>query len=157
MELTLHTLRATSGSRKPRKRIGRGLGSGHGAFSTRGIKGQRARSGGSHGLLRKGLQPILRQIPKLRGFKSIHIKPFAVNVDVLEKRFSDGEVVNPKTLNQRGILTVSKKGANVRVKILGNGTLTKKLTIEGCELSRTASERITKAGGTIRGAPQKAL
>ena len=156
MELTLHTLRSASGSRKPRKRIGRGLGSGHGAYSTRGVKGQRARSGGSHGLLRKGLQPILRQTPKLRGFKSIHAKPFAVNVDVLEKGFSDGEVVNPKTLNQRGILKASK-GANVRVKILGKGTLTKKLIIEGCELSRTASERITNAGGTVRGAQQKAV
>jgi len=148
MEITLHTLRSTAGSRKPRKRIGRGLGSGHGAYSTRGVKGQRARSGGSHGLLRKGLQPILRQIPKLRGFRSIHPKPFVLNLNILEKLFSDGEVVNIKTLSERKIIRI-KKGAQPFVKILGTGNLTKKLTIEGCELSQTALSGIKKVGGSI--------
>lgn len=149
MELTLHTLRPHAGSRKKAKRIGRGLGSGHGAYSTRGIKGQRARSGGSHGLLRKGLQPILRQIPKLRGFKSIHEKPLIVNLDILEKYFRDGDAVNPSVLYKKHILH-TRKGSVANIKILGTGTLTKKLTIERCAVSKTAENAITKAGGIIK-------
>jgi len=145
----LHSLKPFQRSRKKAKRVGRGLGSSHGTYSTRGMKGQRARSGGSSGLKVLGMKPLMHQTPKNRGFKSIHTKPVVVNVAVLEKNYSAGDTVSPETLIKKGILNEAKvrRGS---IKILGEGTCTKKFTIDGCTISATAREKIEKAGGTIR-------
>ena len=145
----LHSLKPFQKSRKKPKRVGRGLGSSHGTYSTRGMKGQRARSGGSSGLKVLGMKPLMHQTPKNRGFKSIHSKPVVVNVSVLEKNYATGDTVSPETLIKKGILneTKIKRGS---IKILGEGTCTKKFTIDGCALSATAREKIEKAGGTIK-------
>ncbi len=148
MELSLHTLRPFAASGKKRKRVGRGHGSAHGSYSTRGVKGQRSRSGGSKGLYLKGLKPILLQTPKLRGFKSIHAKAIGINLELLEKHFSNGDHVTLKTLRERGLINV-REGAKAKVKILGSGKLSKKLTIEGCAVSASARAQIEKAGGSI--------
>jgi len=146
--MELHTLKPFHKSRKKAKRVGRGLGSSHGTYSTRGMKGQRARSGGSKGLKLKGMKQLLLRIPKLGGFKSIHEKDTIINLDVLQRVYKDGEIVSPVTLIKKHAITVPKKGLPI-VKILGNGTLTKKLNITNCRVSVSAKEKIEKAGGTI--------
>lgn len=150
--MELHTLKPFKGSRKTRKRIGRGLGSGHGAYSTRGIKGQRARSGGSKGLKARGLKMFLLRVPKSRGFKSIHEKAIGVNVDVLEKHFDTNAIVSPDTLVEKGIVRLKgskQKGVAPAIKILGQGTLSKKLTLKGLPISATARKKVETAGGAI--------
>lgn len=150
--MELHTLKPSVGSRKSKKRIGRGLGSGHGAYATRGVKGQRARSGGSKGLKARGLKMFLLRVPKSRGFKSIHEKPIGINVEVLEKHFQNGEEVTPKTLVAKRIVRMKgseKKGAPPAVKILGVGTLSKKLTLSQLFVSQEAQKKIEAAGGSV--------
>lgn len=147
--MELHTLKAFRGSRKKAKRVGRGLGSSHGTYSTRGMKGQRSRSGGSKGLKLKGMKQLLLRIPKLSGFKSIHVKDTTVNLDVLEHLFKDGETVTPVTLIKKKGITVSKRGMPV-VKILGMGSLTKKLTIANCRVSTGAQKKIEAVGGIVQ-------
>lgn len=149
MELSLHTSKPFHSSRKKAKRVGRGHGSAHGAYSTRGIKGQRSRSGGKSGLRRKGLQPIIRQIPKLRGFQSIHPKATVINVGVLEKVFQEGARVSPAALVRAGLARI-RHGRKPMIKILGTGELQKKLIIEGCEVSESARTKIEKAGGEVK-------
>lgn len=148
MELSLHTLRPFAASQKKRKRVGRGHGSAHGSYSTRGVKGQRSRSGGSKGLYLKGLKPILLQTPKLRGFKSIHAKAIGINLVLLEKHFSDGDHITPQVLVERNLIKV-RPDTQFKVKILGSGKLSKKITIEGCEASASARAQIEKAGGSV--------
>jgi large subunit ribosomal protein L15 len=146
--MELHTLKPFHGSRRKAKRVGRGLGSAHGTYSTRGMKGQRARSGGSKGLKLKGMKQLLLRIPKLGGFKSIHEKDTIVNLDVLQRLYKDGETVSPVTLIKKHGIVVPKKGMPT-VKILGGGALTKKLTISNCRVSTSAHAKIEAAGGTI--------
>ncbi|MEK7122950.1 MAG: 50S ribosomal protein L15 [Patescibacteria group bacterium] len=150
--MELHTLKPSAGSRKSKKRIGRGLGSGHGSYSTRGIKGQRARSGGKKGLKARGLKMFLLRVPKSRGFKSIHEKPIGLNVEVLEKHFQNGDTVNPQALLSKRIVRSKgseKKGIPPAVKILGVGTLTKKLAVSGFLVSATAHKKIEAVGGSV--------
>lgn len=150
--MELHTLKPSSGSRKSKKRVGRGLGSGHGAYSTRGIKGQRARSGGKKGLKARGLKMFLLRVPKSRGFKSIHEKPIGLNVEVLEKHFQNGDIVDPQTLLSKRIVRAKgseKKGIPPAVKILGVGTLSKKLAVAGLQVSAKARKKIEVAGGSV--------
>lgn len=149
MELSLHTSQPFPSSRKKAKRVGRGHGSAHGTYSTRGMKGQRSRSGGKSGLRRKGLAPIIRQIPKLRGFQSIHPKATAINVGALEKAFQNGAVVSPDTLVRIGLAQI-RHGRKPIIKILGTGDLQKKLMVRGCEVSASAREKIEKAGGEVK-------
>ena len=144
MSLTLHTLKPKSGSKKSRKRIGRGLGS-TGRYSGRGVKGQRSRSGGRSGLQLKGLRKIMLSMPKRRGFKSQRPKPSTVNVGALNKIFKDGAKITPQILLDKKVLSDISTG----VKILGNQSLGIKIIVEGCQLSQSAREKITKAGGTI--------
>jgi large subunit ribosomal protein L15 len=152
IELNLHTLKPAQ-ERKDRKRIGRGLGSGKGRYSGRGIKGQKSRAG-SHKVppgFAGGQMPIHMQLPKMRGNTSkdaLPIGPFRtstqpVNVAALE-RFDNGTEVTPELLVQVGIL----KNTKIDVKILGNGELTKKLTISAHGFSASAREKIEAAGGT---------
>jgi large subunit ribosomal protein L15 len=138
--MQLNTLKPKT-ARKYEKRVGRG--GGRGKTSGRGTKGQKARAG--HRIM-PAIREQLKKLPKRRGysFKSIQGKPLAVNVSTLEKFFSAGDTVNAKTLLERGITRSA-----VAVKILGDGELTKKLTIVGCTVSGSAKEKIEKAGGTI--------
>ncbi len=146
--MELHTLKSFRGSRKKAKRVGRGLGSSHGTYSTRGMKGQRSRSGGSKGLKLKGIKQLLLRIPKIGGFKSIYEKDTPVSLDVLERIYKDGETVTPITLIKKKAITFAKRGVPV-IKILGTGSLTKKLTISKCSVSASAQKKIEAAGGTI--------
>lgn len=142
--MKLHEL-STTEPRKSRKRVGRGPGSGLGKTSGRGQKGQKARSGGGVRLGFEGGQTTLaRRLPK-RGFTNFNRKEYAViNVSDLN-RFEDGTHVTPELLKSEGILKKQQAG----VKILGNGTLEKKLTVTAAKFSKSAEEAIVKAGGTI--------
>ncbi len=143
MPLSLHNLQPKKGSRKSRRRVGRGNASGSGNYSGRGMKGQKARSGAS-GLKLKGMKQNILNIPKLRGFKSTSPKARGINLDVLEKKFQNGETVSLKTLRSKDLISKSDS----KVKILGEGEITKKLKIgEDILTSKTAKEKIEKAGG----------
>lgn len=145
MSTTLSNLKPAVGSRTNCKRLGRGNGSGKGNYSGKGIKGQRARTGGRKGLQRIGMKMIIRRIPKHRGFKSIQPRPAVVNINVLEKFFTAGDVITPRSLQKLGLV----KAGQPDVKILSTGTLTKPLIIKGCLLSKAARDKIEKAGGKV--------
>ena len=141
--MNLHELSPAAGSNTKAYRKGRGNGSGNGKTGGRGQKGQWARSGGGVRVgFEGGQMPLARRLPK-RGFHNIFAKPLeAVNVSVLEK-FEDGAVVDAKALLEKGILSKCEYG----VKILGNGQLTKKLTVQASAFSASAKEKIEAAGG----------
>ena len=142
--MKLHELKPSEGSRSTRKRIGRGIGSGTGKTSGRGHKGQNSRSGGG---VRPGFEggqnPLFRRLPK-RGFTNINRKEFAiVNLDTLN-RFEEGTEITPALLIETGVVSSEKSG----IKILGNGTLEKKLTVRAHKFSASAKEAIENAGGS---------
>lgn len=141
--MKLHELQPSAGSRKGRKRLGRGHGSGWGKTSGKGHKGQNARSGGGTRLGFEGGQtPLFQRLPK-RGFTNINRKEFAiVNLDTLNK-FDEGTEVTPELLIETGVVSNAKSG----IKILGNGELTKKLTVKAHKFSASAKEAIENAGG----------
>jgi large subunit ribosomal protein L15 len=144
--LKLSELKPYKGSTKRRKVVGRGVGSGHGTFSGRGAKGQRARSGSSIPVgFEGGRMPLHRQLPKQRGFKSLHAKAIVLNLDELNDKFNAGETVNPKILLNKGMI----KSANDEIKVLGSGELKKALTFEKMSISIQAKAKIEKAGGKI--------
>lgn len=144
MTLALHTLNPNKKSHRRAKYIGRGNGSGHGTYSARGQKGQKARTGSGRGhLQRLGMRPMLLSLPKLGGFKSIIHKPEAINCVDLEKNFQSGEIITPAALLAKKLISTTRFG----VKILSKGDLTKKLEIKRCLLSKTALDKIKKAGG----------
>ncbi len=148
MELTLHTLSRGKNSRQKPKRLGRGNASGHGTYSGKGQKGQRARSGGRKGLRLRGLKTQIQRLPKLGGFKSLKIKPTVVNIQVLNTEFKNGDLITPKVLADKKIIrTVG--GRLPKVKILGDGDLTKKIIIKGCQVSDPAKKKIIQAEGSI--------
>lgn len=134
-----------SKSFKSKKRVGRGPGSGMGKTSTRGEKGQKARSGSSIPVWFQGGQsPLYRRIPK-RGFnnKRFAIRFATINLDDLNKYFKDGDVVTPEVLKEKGIIKKSLNG----VKVLANGKLDKKLTIKAHRFSSKAVTKIEESGG----------
>ena len=141
--MNLHELSPAAGSNTKAYRKGRGNGSGNGKTGGRGQKGQWSRSGGGVRVgFEGGQMPLARRIPK-RGFHNIFAKPLeAINVSALEK-FEDGAVVDAKALLEKGILSKCEYG----VKILGNGSLTKKLTVQASAFSASAKEKIEAAGG----------
>ncbi len=141
--MELHNLSPAPGSTQVAKRKGRGPGSGNGKTAGRGHKGQKARSGGGVRIgFEGGQMPLARRLPK-RGFNNIFAKPLtAINVSDLN-RFEDGATVNLQVLLDSGVLTKCKYG----VKILGNGELTKKLTVQATAFSASAKEKIEAAGG----------
>lgn len=143
--MKLHELQPAEGSRKVRNRVGRGTSSGNGKTSGRGQKGQKARSGGGVRLGFEGGQtPLFRRLPK-RGFTNVNRKEYAViNLDVLN-RFEDGTEVTPVALVEAGIVKNEKAG----IKVLGNGSLDKKLTVKAAKFSKHAQETIKAAGGSI--------
>lgn len=143
--MRLNNLHYAQGSRKKRKRVGRGPGSGHGGTSCRGHKGQKSRSGAkSRPWFEGGQMPIHRRVPK-RGFRNIFRKEFQiVNVGDLN-RLEGVEEVDPKLLYQHKL--ISKK--NLPVKILGDGQLEKALKVSAHAFSKTAAEKIESAGGRV--------
>ena len=143
--MKLNELSPAVGSTKEAYRKGRGAGSGNGKTAGRGHKGQKARSGGGTRIgFEGGQMPLARRIPK-RGFNNIFAKPLeAINVSVLDK-FEDGAVVDAKALLEKGILSKCEYG----VKILGNGSITKKLTVQASAFSASAKEKIEAAGGKV--------
>jgi len=143
MAIKLHNLQATI-SKKKRKRVGRGNASKHGTYSTRGIKGQKSRSGVS-GLKYKGMKHIILSTPKLRGFKSIHSKAQVVTLGQLDKACTEGEIMTPKILASKKFID----NKNKKVKIISSGELTKKIVIRGCALSTSAKEKIESLGGKV--------
>jgi len=152
-ELNLSNL-SPAQARKDRKRVGRGLGSGKGRYSGRGIKGQKARAGSHY--MRAGFEggqmPLAMRIPKLRGSTSADAMPIGpfrtfsqpVNIRDLD-RFEAGDEVTPETLKAKGLIRSVRKD----VKLLGVGELTKKLTISVHSASATAREKVEAAGGTL--------
>ena len=141
--MKLHELSPAPGAAKPAWRKGRGAGSGNGKTAGKGHKGQNARSGGGVRIgFEGGQMPLARRIPK-RGFNNIFAKPLeSINVSALDK-FEDGAVVDAKALLDAGILSKCRYG----VKILGNGEISKKLTVKASAFSETAKEKIEAAGG----------
>jgi len=144
--MQLHDLAPAPGSRKNRKRVGRGPGSGMGKTSTRGHKGLKARSGGS---VRPGFEggqmPIYRRLPK-RGFKNYMFKTHnaVVNVKDLD-RFDDGAQITEAVLREAGLV----KGSVDGVKLLGNGEVSKKFILQNILVSQSAKEKIEAAGGSV--------
>ena len=145
MNLGLNNLRPACGSRHRRKVVGRGEGSGHGGSSTRGRKGQKARSGdGKMVGFEGGQMPLLRRIPK-RGFTNKFRKQFSIiNIGVLDKNFDSNSEVTPQKLKELGLIN-----KDWPVKILGDGDLTKNLTIKADAFSKSALEKIKQAGGNV--------
>jgi len=146
MALHLGQLKPAAGSARSKKRVGRGNASGHGSYSTRGLKGQRARSGSRKGLKLKGLKARLQTVPKLRGFKSPYPKAAVVNIASLQAMFADGAEVTPAALVKAGLINRTA----VTAKILGQGALSRKLNIRGCSVSTSAKEQIEAAGGSVK-------
>ena len=151
-EIGLHNLRPKPGSRRPRKRIGRGQGSGTGKTSGRGQKGQGSRSGSKRNPAREGGQnPIQRRMRKLRGphmkksmpFENFRTATQPVNLSDLESRFDSGAEVDPDSLRSVGLATRKDP-----VKILARGELSKSLKVKAHGFSRAAREKIEAAGGT---------
>jgi len=141
--MRLEELKPSPGAKKNRKRVGRGVGSGHGKTSTKGHKGQKARSGGVKPAgFEGGQMPLQRRIPK-RGFTNIFRKEYSiVNLSDLEQMSFDGRVT-PEIMLEKGIIRDLKLG----VKILGMGELTKGLTVQAHKFSKTAVEKIQAVGG----------
>lgn len=143
--MKLEELKSPPGANKRIKRVGRGTGSGHGKTSTRGHKGQKARSGGG---VRPGFEggqmPLQRRLPK-RGFTNIFKKEYAiVNIRDLNV-FLDGTEVTPELLQEAGLVKKYKDG----IKILGDGDLEKKLVVKAHKVSQQAEEKITARGGRV--------
>lgn len=143
--MNLSELKSPAGSNKNKKRVGRGIGSGHGKTSTRGHKGQKARSGGG---VRPGFEggqmPLQRRIPK-RGFTNIFRKEYVIiNVKDLN-RFEDGTEVTPELLLQAGLI----KSLKDAVKVLGDGDLEKKLVLKVHKVSQQAQDKVAARGGKV--------
>jgi len=142
--IKLHQLKKHPKSTHRKKVVGRGLGSGHGTYSTRGGKGQTARTGHSKmpAIFEGGRQPLVRQLPKSRGFKALNGKAMALSVSELAV-FKDGDIVDLKALKEKGLVD---EGV-MKVKILG-GEIKKKLDIK-VPVSQSVKEAVEKAGGKI--------
>ena len=142
--MKLNELKSSKGARKRRKIVGRGPGSGHGKTSTKGHKGQLARSGGGKGPgFEGGQMPLQRRMTK-RGFKSPFKKEYQiVNLDMIDQCFKKGDPVTPETLREKGLI-----GKTAEVKVLCRGEIQKPLSIRAHKFSRSAIEKIKQAGGT---------
>ncbi len=142
--MKLHELSQAPGAKKSGKRVGRGISSGHGKTSGKGHKGQKARAGrGMHPGFEGGQMPLQRRLPK-RGFVNIFAKEIAiVNLAALDRSFEDGAEVDAAALYAAGLV----KGSFDGIKVLGNGEITKKLTVRVNAFSETAKEKIEAAGG----------
>jgi large subunit ribosomal protein L15 len=142
--MSLSNLRPPRGAKRPKKRVGRGPGSGHGKTASRGSKGAKSRSGfrfkrGFEG----GQMPLHRRLPK-RGFHNPFREEYAVvNLDVLAEVFDAGSAVTPDLLRQRGLV----RDAGARIKVLGRGEIGKQLSVQAHKFSESAAKKIAAAGG----------
>lgn len=144
--MKLHDLRPAEGSTKKRKRVGRGTGSGKGKTSTRGTKGQNSRTGGGVRLTFEGGQlPLVKRLPKLRGFNNrFKVDYSAINVDTLDRVFDANSAVSPESLASVGL-----GSAKDPIVILGRGEISKPLTVQAHRVSESARAKIEAAGGSI--------
>src|SRR5499426_2830534 len=145
MALGIHNIGTPKGANKNKKRVGRGPGSGHGKTSTRGHKGQKSRSGYSgRAGFEGGQMPLQRRLPK-RGFTNIFKKPWIeISLGKIEANFNSGDEVTPEILHERGLI----KKAKHDLVILGSGDFSKSLKISAHRFTKSAKEKIEKAGGT---------
>lgn len=145
--MQIHDLAPAPGSRKKSKRVGRGNGSGHGSTAGRGDKGQNSRAGGGKGPgFEGGQNPLHMRLPKLPGFTNHWRTEYdIVNVGRLDAIFADGETVDADSLKAKGVI----KSADAAVKVLGDGELTKKLTVRVDKISSSARAKVEAAGGTV--------
>ena len=143
--LQVHTIKPAKGAKHRFKYIGRGNASGHGTSSTRGGKGQTARSGGSRGLAQKGFRRLMQSAPKLRGFTPLQGRAAEVNLTELERNYASGETVNLETLLQKGLISVNDR----KVKVILRGELKKKLIVS-VPCTKGAAEKIQSAGGEVK-------
>lgn len=143
--MKLHELKPAQGAKKERKRKGRGIGSGLGKTAGKGQKGQKSRSGGGVRIgFEGGQMPLYRRLPKV-GFTNIFRKEYAiVNIKDLDI-FENGTEVTPEVLKEAGLVKTMKNG----VKILGNGEISKQLTVKAHKFSKAAAERIVESGGKV--------
>ena len=146
--MQLNDLRPAEGARKARKRIGRGNSSGYGTTAGRGTKGQLSRTGGGKGAgFEGGQQPLAMRLPKLPGFKNRNRVAFApVNVARLEGLYEEGETVDAESLRAKGVI----KHDYIPVKVLGEGELSKRLTVRVDKVSASAKAKIEAAGGKVK-------
>lgn len=135
--LSFNTIKQSKGASQKRKRVGRGNSSGHGTYSTRGLKGQGQRSGVSN-LKRLGMRQQLLQTPKVRGFKSLKPKNQIVSLKAINNNFKDGEIVSPETLLAKNLIST----INEPVKILGKEKLTVKVKFESIKMSAGVKEQV---------------
>ena len=145
--MELKDLKPAEGSRHSRKRVGRGNGSGYGKTAGRGLNGQKSRAGGGKRPGFEGGQtPLAMRLPKLPGFRNINrVEYLPVNVSRLEEKFEAGEVVNGESLKAKGII----KHEDALVKVLGDGELSKALTVSVDKVSASAKAKIEAAGGKV--------
>lgn len=145
--MELKDLKPAEGSRHSRKRVGRGPASGTGKSAGRGLNGQKSRSGGAKGNGFEGGQtPLARRLPKLPGFRNInHVEYLPVNVSRIEKYYEAGEVVDGESLVAKGII----KHSTDLVKVLGDGEITKAVTVKVDKVSASAKAKIEAAGGKV--------
>ena len=143
--MKLHDLRPAAGSKKKRRRVGRGIAAGQGKTAGRGTKGQRARTGrGIKPYFEGGQLPLVRRLPHTRGFTNIwRVDYEVVNLDTLDRKFDAGAEVTPEALAERGLIHRVD-----HVKVLGDGALSKALTVKAHAFSTSAKEKIAAAGGT---------
>ncbi|MDI6777851.1 MAG: 50S ribosomal protein L15 [Patescibacteria group bacterium] len=141
--MQIHQLKVKT--QKPKRRVGRG--GKKGTYSGRGMKGQKSRSGAKiNPIFEGGRSTLIEHLPKVRGFKSMYPKNQVVSLEKLEKYFQDGEIVNPAALHEKKLISKIETA----VKILGDGEIKKKLAIENCLVSKSAKEKIEKAGGSVK-------
>ena len=146
MTYSLGNLKRPSSNKRKKPRVGRGGGSGRGTYSGRGLKGQKARTGGTKKLARRALfKSLLIRTPKSRGFKRQSPLTKILNLQELEAIFKDGQIVSLAVLQKQGLARARVK----RLKILGKGALTKKLKVSAHAFSASAREAIVKAGGSV--------
>jgi len=149
MGIGIHNLHPSEGSHHRRKRVGRGIGSGHGKTSTRGHKGNKAR-GQVNPNFEGGQTPLHRRLPQLRGFKPVNKKVYAlVNLFDLEENFEAGAEITPEVLVASGIVRELHHG----LKVLGTGEITKKLIVRAHKFSKSAQQKLEAVGGTIETLP----
>lgn len=140
MSLALNIIKKSKGGAQKRKRVGRGNASGHGTYSTKGLKGQNSRSGVS-GLKRLGMKKQLLQIPKKRGFKSLQPKNQVISIKTINENYKDNDIVSPTTLMEKDLI----KSVDLPVKVLGKESLTVKgLKFEKVKMSASVKETIKK-------------
>lgn len=145
--MELKDLKPAEGSKRDRKRVGRGPASGNGKTAGRGMNGQKSRAGGGKGTGFEGGQtPLARRLPKLPGFRNINrVEYVPVNVSRLDAKFNAGDLVDADTLYAAGIV----KNANDPIKVLGDGEITKALTVRVDKVSASAKAKIEAVGGKV--------